>query len=84
MAESDQSFQQKITSDALIATKELHRRGQWMAFALGVTALIVSLITLYWGHPAVAGIIGGTTAVGFVSAFIVDRVKKSDEETYRK
>lgn len=79
MAESDARHQQAIEFAALHAAEGEVKRGQWFAFAIGITALIAAMLALYMGSPAVAGVIGGTTVVGLVSVFVVGRFAKPSE-----
>jgi len=78
MAEADARHQREIEMAALQAAEKEVRRGQLFGFSLGLTALIASVLALYLGSETVASIIGGTTVVGLVSAFIIGRTKKSD------
>lgn len=78
MAESDSKHQQAIEFAALRAAESEIKRGQWFGFTIGITALIASMLALWMGSPAVAGVIGGTTVVGLVSVFIVGRFVKQD------
>ena len=78
MAESDSKHQQAIEFASLRAAEAEIKRGQWFAFSIGITALIASMLALWMGSPAVAGVIGGTTVVGLVSVFIVGRFVKAE------
>lgn len=77
MAEREAAHTHKMETGALEAHKSEVRRGQWMGFVLGLSSLAVSAHLALNGQPYVAGIIGGTTAVGFVAAFITGRIKKT-------
>jgi uncharacterized membrane protein len=46
--------------------------------AIGCTALWASYVLAMNGHDAVAGVIGGTTVVGLVSAFVIGVKRKTD------
>jgi uncharacterized membrane protein len=78
MAESDTKHQHAIEFAALRAMESEVKRGQIFAFVIGLAALLASMFALYMGSPTVAGIIGGTTVVGLVSAFIIGRFVKSE------
>ncbi len=78
MAESDTKHQHSIELAALRAMENEVKRGQIFAFVIGLAALLASMFALYMGSPTVAGIIGGTTVVGLVSAFIIGRFVKSE------
>ena len=43
------------------------KRGQWFGLIIGSLALVTAIIALLNNHPTVAGVIGGTAAVGLVS-----------------
>lgn len=45
-------------------------RGQWMAFVIGLTALGSALWLGFAGRELLGGVIGGTTLVGLVVAFL--------------
>lgn len=46
--------------------------------AIGCTALWLSYLLAMAGHDAVAGVIGGTTVVGLVGAFVIGVKRKTD------
>ena len=77
MAEDDAKHQRAIEMAALNAAKFEVRLGQWLGFIIGIAALGTSLTAIFLGAEVVAGIIGGTTVVGLVSAFIFGRIKQS-------
>lgn len=78
MAESDARHQQEIEFAALSGTLAEVKRAQLFAFFIVIIALGAAMLALKMGSPDVAGIIGGTTVVGLVSAFIVGRLAKSE------
>lgn len=77
MAESDAKHQRELEFAALRATENEIKRGQNFALIVALASLSAAMYALYLGYPTVAGIIGGTTVVGLVSAFIIGRYKKS-------
>lgn len=81
MAEADAKHQREIEFAALRAEDSSVRRGQWLGFTIALVALTVSILALYLGSPWVAGIIGGATAVGLVSAFVIGRLGTSTENS---
>ena len=78
MAEEDAKHQREIELAALRAANNEVARGQIFGFVIGLAALGASMLALYMGAPAVAGVIGGTTVVGLVSVFIVGRFAKTE------
>ncbi len=76
MAEADAKHQREIEMAALNAAKSEVRLGQWLGFIIGLAALGTSLTAIILDAEVVAGIIGGTTVVGLVSAFIFGRIKQ--------
>ena len=56
------------------------KRGQWFGLIIGSLALVTAIIALLNNHPTVAGVIGGTAAVGLVSAFLVGRLRRKDKQ----
>ncbi len=81
MAESDSRHQQQIEFAALRAAEAEVKRGQIFGFVIGLVALCASVGALALGSPVVAGVIGGTTVVGLVSAFIIGHVSAKAVET---
>jgi uncharacterized membrane protein len=75
MAESDAEHQREIEMFAITSTRNEARLGQILGFTIGISALIVALICALNGQENVAMVIGGTTVVGLVSAFIIGRIK---------
>jgi len=65
--------------DILEASKQQISRGQTFGFILGLSAIGASVYAVTIGYPEVATILGGTTVVGLVTAFVVGRVVKSRE-----
>lgn len=59
------------------------KRGQWFGLIIGSLALITSIIAIIEGHPTVAGVIGGTAAVGLVSAFLVGRLRRKETQNHK-
>ncbi len=47
---------------------------QWLGFGIGLASLAAAIIALVLGHPATAGVIGGTTVVGLVAVFVTGRM----------
>ncbi|MBB5411930.1 putative membrane protein [Paraburkholderia sp. HC6.4b] len=50
---------------------------------IGALALVTSGYLAVQGHDAVAGIIGGTTVVGLVSAFVIGQKKQAMQQNSR-
>lgn len=80
MAEAEAKHQREIEFAALRAEESSVRRGQWLGFGIALFALSTSIVALYLGSPWVAGIVGGATVVGLVSAFVIGRVGPSSGE----
>lgn len=49
---------------------KISERSQWMALGLAILIISACIILALFGHDGVAGIIGGTTIVGIVVAFL--------------
>lgn len=73
MAESEMRHQQEIERESLRTAGLEVKRGQYLAFIIGISSLSASLIALWMGAPVVSGVIGGSTVVGLVSVFVVGR-----------
>jgi uncharacterized membrane protein len=60
------------------------KRGQWMAFTICMSAMIGSLLSVKMGQPVAGSILGGTSLVIIISAFLGKRFlglssKKKDD-----
>jgi len=73
MAEQNAKHRRNLQFAALKAQKSEIRIGQLFGFGIGISALSTSIVAMYFGFPAVAGIIGGTTVVGLVTVFVIGR-----------
>lgn len=73
MAEKEQTAAHDSNQFALREMAKEMKRGQWMALVVALSAFTTACILGYQGHPATAAIVGGTTVVGLVTAFIVGR-----------
>ena len=73
MAEQNAEHRRNLQFAALKAQQSEIRIGQLFGFGIGISALSTSIVAMYFGFPAVAGIIGGTTVVGLVTVFVVGR-----------
>lgn len=73
MAESEAKHVQSMDKGALDATREERKRGQWMGLIVSLAAFICAAYCASQGQGAAASIIGGTTVVGLVSAFVLGR-----------
>lgn len=79
MAEKEQNFGHLITQQALKAESDGHRRGQWFALVGSVAAFICSGFLGYTGAYVAASIVGGSTVVGLVTAFVVGRRTRAED-----
>lgn len=55
------------------------QRGQLYGLIIGITGIITGATTALLGSPATGSIIGGATAVGLVSAFVLGKKIKSND-----
>ena len=74
MAEQNASHRRDLELAALDAHRSEVRLGQWLGFGIGLASLAAAIIALVLGHPATAGVIGGTTVVGLVAVFVTGRM----------
>lgn len=83
MAEEDAKHRQQLENNALNFAANETRRGQYFGLTIALAGLITSIMALYFGSEAVAGVIGGTTVVGLVTVFVTGRVirEKNDGGT---
>lgn len=83
MAEKEQDHRHDMNKEQvsldgkfLESDSKRERRGQYIAALLALIALLLSGFLAMNDHSAVASIIGGTTVLGLVSAFVLGRVLK--------
>lgn len=84
MAENEATYRHTATFRALEAEESITRRGQWCGLSLGIGGLLASLMSLYLGSAHVAGIIGGGTTLGLVTAFVGSRLFGQQKEDNKK
>lgn len=80
MAEKEQEFRHTITTNSLEQARRANHRGQTFGFLIAVLALSISAAVTLFGFPWVGGVIGGTTVVSLVTAFIYGK-SRSDSES---
>lgn len=78
MAERTQAHQHLMEVTALGAHKSESGRGQIFALFIAIASLLVSAYAMFLGLEGAAMIIGGTTVVGLVAAFITGKTAKKD------
>lgn len=79
MAESSMRHQQEYDHAVLEASKQQLARGQILGFLIGISAIGASVYAAILGYPWLAAILGGTTVVGLVTAFVVGRLVSKKE-----
>jgi len=79
MAESSMKHQQQYDNALLEASRKQAARGQILGFLIGLSAIGASMFSAFIGYPVLAGILGGTTVVSLVVAFVVGRMVKNGE-----
>ena len=79
MAETDAKHMRDMERDTMIGMVGIQRRGQFFGLAIGLAALCVSGLALYFGFENSAMVIGGTTVVGLVSVFVIGRLASSSQ-----
>jgi len=55
------------------------RRGQWLGFSVCIILVVAALIASLHGHDTFASIVGGTTIVSVIGAFVLGRVLPGSE-----
>ena len=88
MAEKEQAHRFELDDGQLECSKIVinntaadSKRGQWFALIISVLFLAGSVFLAYYGHETIAGILGGGTLLGIVTAFIAGKKNKNDKET---
>lgn len=81
MAEDDAAHQQHMERAALEAAARHVARGQHYGLGIGLAGLIASVVMALFGHEWSASIIGGSTVVGLVAAFVVGRIPQGNSRT---
>jgi uncharacterized membrane protein len=80
MAENDAKHLQNMEVAHSNLQHSERRLGQVFAFFIAIAALSASAFLGYTGHEVTASIVGGTTVLGLVTAFIVGRSSKPSTE----
>jgi uncharacterized membrane protein len=70
MAQTEQIHAHAYALEALRRYHENNRRGQIFAFILALSSILCSGILAYLNHDWYAGIVGGTTLIALVGAFL--------------
>jgi len=73
MAEQEAEHQHHMENMALDCASKEAKRGQWFGLIIGVCAFASAIIAVLLGSEKTAMVIGGTTVVGLVTAFVVGR-----------
>jgi len=81
MAEDDAIHQRNMEKAAIQYAAEETKRGQIFGLVIGLSAFITSLMALWLGSENIAIALGGTTALGLVTAFITGRIIKPKGST---
>lgn len=83
MAEEEAKHRGGLERDAIKAeindskaAQRLRRVGQWLAFAIAVLFLSAGVWVTLTGHPAVGGIVLGTTLASLVAVFVTGRAPR--------
>lgn len=76
-AEEDLAHSRSMEREVLRTIAAERKRGQLSALSVAVIALASATVCAYLGAQVAAGIIGGTTVVGLVVAFIGGKVQAS-------
>lgn len=87
MAEEQQRHVQSMDNKAISLTAAERERGQWLGFGAALAAFATAGVCAYLKAFAAAGIIGGATAVGIVSIFVLGklvRASKDDDDDEEK
>lgn len=77
MAEAEANHRHEMERTVLFETASEVKRGQKYALFMGSFAITASVIAAFIGAEKTAMIIGGSTVVGLVTAFIIGRFKKT-------
>lgn len=73
LAEGDAAHQRAIENRALDAAEREVRRGQRFGLVIGLATMSLAAFAVHKDLPWIAGILGGGTMVGMVSAFLKSR-----------
>ncbi len=77
MAENQTNHRMALETSTIGKQLGQSGRGQWFALIIALVALVIAWDLAKSDHDAVAGIIGGATVVGLVSAFIYGKVSQN-------
>ncbi|MBK3398916.1 DUF2335 domain-containing protein [Methylobacterium sp. IF7SW-B2] len=73
--EKESDHRRNFETVALEGNLRTTRYGQLSATAFALSAMAVTCFCVWMGEPWVAGIVGGTTVVSVVGAFLYQRLK---------
>lgn len=79
MAEREQAFAHKITEKALDTEGAESKRGQICAVVVSLGAFATAVGLAFFGAYTAAAVVGGSTVVSLVTAFIVGRLGGGDK-----
>ena len=79
MAEQQASHRINLEATVIGNQQRLASRGQVFGLIIGLAALAASVGCVFAGSPAVGGVIGGTTVVGLVTAFVLGKSHQKDD-----
>ena len=84
MAKNQQTHRMELEKNIVRNEIIQSSRGQIMGFILGLMCLVGALVAAYLGVPKLAYLLGGTTLLGVVVVFVLNRLpwtsKKKEEE----
>ena len=84
MAKNQQAHRMELEKNIVRNEIIQSSRGQIMGFILGLMCLVGALVAAYLGVPKLAYLLGGTTLLGVVVVFVLNRLpwtsKKKEEE----
>ena len=73
LAEGQASHRREMERTIVTGQKKQEERGQLLGFAIGVLFIVAAVVVALRGHDAVAGILGGSSVISVVGAFILGR-----------
>ncbi|GGB95797.1 membrane protein [Dickeya fangzhongdai] len=77
-SEREQAHRHRITEKSLDGEMSRDKRGQWMAFAITMTILVIATLFAWKGEMVFAGTLITLDLIGLASVFVIGRYRPSN------
>jgi uncharacterized membrane protein len=80
IAEKQMAHRRSMEKAIVERNLSLSERGQWMGFCLAVLFLVASMILAFTGHELLGSIIMGSTLLGVLVIFVLNKLPSYNRE----